>query len=474
MPIRSIDDVVRNGFCVGCGACSVASGGAVGMTVNAIGAYEARLPPGWTEPAELAAVCPFSDESEDEDAISRRVLPTGTLSHDPRLGHVLSVGAGRVADVAEVRTSSSGGLGSWLLGQMLDRGMVDGIIHVESDASLRDGRLFRFCISRSREEMSERKKSQYYSVQFADALKDIAGDGKRYAVVGVPCFIKAARLLCLRDPVLAGQLAYFVALVCGHMKSSGFAEALAWQVGVAPSALARVDFRRKNEDRPANAYSFGAQEAGDASWHSNVTRDLLGGNWGHAMFQLRACDYCDDIFGETADISLGDAWLPRFSRDWRGTNVVVCRNAELDLILAEGRNLKEIEYDTLSIDDAAQSQAGNYRHRWDGLSVRLADGLEKGLQLPRKRIKPGSRPVPYLRRQIVRLRQAMSERSHTAFADSKAQGSLDPFVQAMMPMVAEMAKLQRRSEALSVRMVVGRLVRRGRRLVSALRGKSAA
>ena len=34
-------------------------------------------------------------------------------------------------------------------------------------------------------------------------------------------------------------------------------------------------------------------------------------DWGMGIFKLGACDYCDDIVGETADISFGDAWLRR-------------------------------------------------------------------------------------------------------------------------------------------------------------------
>lgn len=40
----------------------------------------------------------------------------------------------------------------------------------------------------------------------------------------------------------------------------------------------------------------------------------------------KACDFCDDVFAETADIALGDAWLPEYVQDGNGTNVVVTRN----------------------------------------------------------------------------------------------------------------------------------------------------
>jgi hypothetical protein len=166
----------------------------------------------------------------------------------------------------------------------------------------------------------------------------------------------------------------------------------------------------------------------------------LGGNWGHAMFQLKACDYCDDIFAETADIAFGDAWLPKYSDDWRGTNVVVCRTPALDSILRAGAERGELMLETLSVDLAAESQSGNYRHRWDGLSLRLADDQDSGLWAPRKRIKPGSRPLTKTRENIVRLRRNLASFSHEAFAEAKAVGSLDHFKRSVQPLVAAMDK----------------------------------
>lgn len=32
----------------------------------------------------------------------------------------------------------------------------------------------------------------------------------------------------------------------------------------------------------------------------------------------RACNYCDDVFAECADVTCMDAWLPEYSQDHRG------------------------------------------------------------------------------------------------------------------------------------------------------------
>ena len=37
--------------------------------------------------------------------------------------------------------------------------------------------------------------------------------------------------------------------------------------------------------------------------------------WEYGYFKYKACDFCDDIFAECADITVGDAWLSRYKKD---------------------------------------------------------------------------------------------------------------------------------------------------------------
>jgi coenzyme F420 hydrogenase subunit beta len=457
-----IDKVVGEGLCVGCGACRVAAGRAIDIKLNPLGYYVADLSQAGAEDIAIAdKVCPFSDAAADETAIGRQLFAGHLPDHDAGLGHHLSVYSGSLLDVGSRLASSSGGLTSWLTIQLFEQGLIDGVVHVADRAAEGgDGRLFDYCISETRAELDRRKKSQYYACEFSGVLESVRGNGRTYAIVGTPCFVKAARLLARQDSVLGRQLKYFVGLVCGHLKSSAFAELLAWQVGVPPAQLAQVDFRLKVEGQIASAYAFGARKSGSEDWQARGTGELFGGNWGHALFQLQACDYCDDIFAETADVCFGDAWLPQFEADWRGTNVVICRSREIDAILRHGREASEIVLEPLSVAAAIESQAGNFRHRWDGLSVRLADRLRRGKPVPAKRIKPGSRRVSFLRRGIVRARQRMAAHSHIAFAAAKARGDLDAFFHTMQPLLRRMNRYQ-----LGLRLVNGVL----RRLLPARR-----
>lgn len=455
-PMPSIAKVVERGICVGCGACAVATNGRVPVALKD-GAYSARIQDATPEDLERAsAVCPWADESLNEDALSDRFRPDAA-SRDPLLGFYRSVHAGRVRDPEDATQSSSGGLTNWLLLRLLELGEIDGVIHVGKT----DDPLFSYSVSRSAAEVAGKRKSIYYPTSFADTLLSIEGDGLRYAFVGVPCYVTAARLLAQRSPELQYQLKYFIGLVCGHLKTQAFSELLAWQTGIPPAELAEVDFRIKRAGRPASDYAFGARRPDDDHMTTAPTRDLLGGNWGHGMFQLNACNYCDDVFAETADVVLGDAWLPQYAHDWRGTNVVVTRNERLATVLAGGVAEGVLDLEVLSVGDAVTSQAGNYRHRRVGLAVRLADDQRAGLWTPRKRVVAGYSGVSYRRLKVIRRRRALTDASHGAFRQAKRTASLQSFISEMHPLVRRYERVARPTVLRRARRLTRRLLHFG-------------
>lgn len=427
--MASIENVVRSGACVGCGACSVITRGEIPVSVNAYGIWQASLSKASAPAKERGSrVCPFADETPDETVLSSEYF--GDLPLDDRVGRYLDAFAAQVNDDEYLLGSSSGGLTSWMLTQLLERDLVDGVVHVGAGG---DEGLFSCVVSHTPEELVARRKSIYYSTTLADALLSIQGNGKRYALVGVPCFITAGRHLTNEDEILRSQLKFFVGLVCGHLKSAGFAQLLAWQLNIAPEDLAGVDFRVKNPNRGAGSYDF---EAVSRSGEARLARtaSLLGGNWGLGLFQLDACNYCDDVFAETADIVLGDAWLPEFVNDWRGHNVVVTRHPVLAQIVDDGVASGAIACHPLGPDRVAESQAGNFRHRRQGLALRLSDDQDAARWTPRKRVPP-SADIPRRRQEVVRARRMLSRESHSLFRAAVEERSLDQFIKQITPLV---------------------------------------
>ncbi|MEX5301221.1 Coenzyme F420 hydrogenase/dehydrogenase, beta subunit C-terminal domain [Kocuria sabuli] len=429
---ESISKVIANDCCIGCGGCGVSTGGGAKVFFSDIGMFQADLDSMDAKSrANASRVCPWADESDDETAMAARLFDPA-LAKDERIGMYRNTVAARVVEQGRVEGSSSGGMTSWVAQRLLEKNLVDGVIHV-GNAS--EDRLFEYRVSTTVEEINAHRKSMYYSVSFAEVLERIRGDGRRYAFVGIPCFIKAVRSLADVDAVLREQIIYYLGLVCGHLKTSAYAESMAWQLGVEPSEIGRVDFRIKNPDAGSRGYQFGVQAIGKDSYTTSSPMDLVGGSWGHSVFQPNACNFCDDIYAETADVVFGDAWLPKYEADWRGHNIVVTRNEVIDGLISDGVASGQLEVEPLEVDAVAKAQAGNYRHRRLGLRVRLMDDIKAGRWVPQKRVEPGYSGISSQRLGVIRQRRQLSAASFGLFQIAKEKGDLEHYLKGMVPLI---------------------------------------
>lgn len=360
----------------------------------------------------IGQVCPFSPTSTNEDAIAAERF---ALSRhiDPRIGRYEACYVGHVREGRFRAEGSSGGMANWTAVELLDKRLVDGVAHVVPSSGESDGHpFFRYQISRKTEEVRKGAKSRYHPVELSGIIEDIRRYPGRYAVVGIPCFVKAVHLLRRQDPVLRERIAFTLGLFCGHMKSARFVESFAWQMGERIDAVAGVDYRLKDENRPANWYTAhlslrdGRSRSKDW-WH------LVDGDWGAGFFQNPACNFCDDVVAETADISFGDAWVEPYASDGRGTNVVVVRSPELHRVI--GRAVAESRLELREVDSAfvVRTQAAGFRQRREGLAFRLS-WPRRGVR-PSKRVPPKSIGLPPRRMLIYWLRSVISAQSHYVF-----------------------------------------------------------
>jgi hypothetical protein len=173
--------------------------------------------------------------------------------------------------------------------------------------------------------------------------------------------------------------------------------------------------------------------------------ELYGRDWGQGLFKYLACEYCDDVFGETADVSVGDAWLPQYASDWRGTNVVVVRHPLIDQLVKEAVAGGRLRFDALPVETVVQSQAAGLRHRREGLAYRLWLNDQVHQWRPTKRVQASNRGIESPRRKIYRLRLALAWQSHIAFRQAVENGSFESFVAAMNPLVKAYTRFYRPS-----------------------------
>lgn len=430
--------VVNGGYCIGCGACAVVDN-SIKIKFDDFGKYQARITDSTSNSTgeSVLKVCPFSNSSFNEDQIGKRLYGAKN-SKNNELGYIDSTFAGHVTEQGFRTNGSSGGMGTWVLSELLRLGHVDKVVHVKPVGENDNDAIFKYAVSENLEEVMEGSKSRYYPIEISEIMEIIKREPGRYAIVGLPCFIKAVRLLCLEDEIIAERIKFCVGLVCGHLKSKRFASMWSWQLGIHPNEMKTIDFRHKLPDYTANHYAVnvtGKFNTGQNTLVSPPLYKLYGANWGWGYFKYKACDYCDDVVGETADISIGDAWLPQYVQDSMGTNVIVVRNEIIKNIVARAKEEKRLDLDGISPKEVVKSQKSGFSHRREGLAYRLFLADEKKDWRPIKRVEPSDKNMNEKLKMRLKLRIDLAATSHVAFEKALIENKFEVFVNEMEPLV---------------------------------------
>ena len=414
--MSTFSDIIENGCCIGCGACTAGLDGEIRIELDCFGRYHPIFIDQNVETDRALSICPFSDVGPHEDELGDTLYQGQDAERSLKLGFYRSLFVGHVGESSFREKGTSGGVISWLLTETLAKGLADHVIHVKKADRRKDGCLFRYGISSTPEAVLEGAKSRYYPVEMSEVIQQVYSTPGRYVFVGLPCFVKAVRRLMLVDPVIRERIVFCVGLVCGHLKSTAFADCFAWQSGIRPGELEEIDFRVKMEGRTAGDYGVFVRGSGGAAV-IRPTRSYFGYNWGYNFFRYPACSYCDDVFSETADISVGDAWLPDYERDPKGASVIVVRSPVIQMLVDEAIHDGRLIFKPASTEEVERSQAGGLRDRREGLSYRLYLKQRASQWFPKKRVLP-SRDVPVKRRRIYYLRMKMEALSHLAWKEA--------------------------------------------------------
>jgi len=432
------DSVIKNGYCIGCGACASKEESPFKMKMDEYGNIVAYADGDLdTNTEKVLATCPFSGKSKNENELGEEFFPFGGID-DNYIGKHLSCFAGYVKEGDFRAKGSSGGLGKWVGYKLLETDQIDHFIQLRPNKTGNpDAPLFEYAIFSDKDVVLSGSRSSYYPVTLDNIVKEIKSREGRYAITGVPCFIKTVRLLASENDVLKQRIKFTIGIVCGGMKSANQSKMIGWQLGVKPDDLIAIDFRRKYKDRPASQKIYQVWSKADSVERYKNANDIYGTDYGAGFFKPKACDYCDDVVGETADISVGDAWLPQFVKDPDGTSIIVVRNPDILKLLTDNEKTGELVLHSVTAEEVTRSQSGGFRHRRDALSMRLADRMKENVWVPEKRVKPNEYEIAPERIKIYRLREEIAKKSHPAFLKAMNGNNLAIFHKEMNSLVKQ-------------------------------------
>jgi coenzyme F420-reducing hydrogenase beta subunit len=326
-------------------------------------------------------VCPFNPfpqiEVRTENEIAELFLKEAPNKH-PKVGNYFNTYVGYSNKYR--LTSSSGGVATYLIDELLKNQIVDAVIAVKEGKES----FYEYAIIRSTDDITVASKTKYYPVTLGTVIEQLrSNNDERFAIVGIACFIKSIRLLQYYHPELKEKIKFTIGIICGGIKSRFFAEYLAGRAGIENNQFSEPQFRIKDLQSTASDYSYGCKDE-NGNLHTIKMRKV-GDMWGSGMFKNNACDFCDDVTTELADISLGDAWLNPYNMDGKGNNVIVTRSQLAEELMNAGIKSKELSAEPLAFEAFLSSQQGSFNHRHSGLGYRVSLAEKRGMTIPPKR-----------------------------------------------------------------------------------------
>ena len=370
-----IKRVVERDKCCGCGVCAGACPtNALTMAIQPNGDLAPNIEDSCCRDkcSLCISLCPFSDgvydpRPKNEKLYNSTSIPEAIFNED--IGwYIRSVVGNRKPP--ELRSlSASGGLATWCLEKLLKERMVTRIAVVRLARDKAKG-FFEFYPASTIEELQQSAGSIYHPVEISDIIKDIASDRQqRWAIVGVPCLCAAIGNL----GHLRKQIPFVFGLACGMYQNTFYTELLLDKSGVNRKTVSAIEYRRKSDGALASDYRFRGtdnERPGQEVAYKGLPY-FLGKN---AYFRQNACNYCKDVFAETADACFMDAWLPEYVNDSRGTSLAVIRNPLIAALFSRPSAGDEIELCDISCEQVVQSQRGHVRRKRETISMRSGDG----------------------------------------------------------------------------------------------------
>ena len=374
--IHSLEDIVAQGLCIGCGLCeSIAGSDSVRMSMNAEGG-ERPMVTGTVDMHSLRlinAVCPgiHCEGYVHETSIERDLNPPDV---HPIWGPTRYMGTGHAGDPAIRFHASSGGALSALAAYLLDVKAVDFILHVAASRQqpARSARVLSF----DTVQVMEASGSRYGPAAPLIDFKALLDRGQSFAFIGKPCDISAIRNYATLDPRVDQLLRYTLNFYCGGVSEFGKTMDYVRNSGLAEEEVAHLRYRGDGcpgqmviRSHTGREFAFGYNEM----WEDESRWQL----------QFR-CKVCPDSVGDLADISVADVWPGgKPDTDGLGFNGFIARTLRGQRLLSAAIDAGAIKI-TEDLDyHGLELAQGSHQSRKQALTSRLSAMSDAGLIAPR-------------------------------------------------------------------------------------------
>lgn len=285
---------------------------------------------------------------------------------------------GYATDIHTRYNAASGGVLTALLMHLLERGKINGVLVVK----MRVKEIVPFIASKP-EELKEAQGSIYFPMFSLKLIRQLKGVKGKYAVVGLPCQIDVIKKLAKTNLLPRNKVEYLFGLRCYHVNAP-------WYLDYMINHMLRL-----HKDR---VYEITARKRG---WPGGLSvkselgtyfipqfynRKLGVGLWNPlALEHLNAqpgCLICINHDNVNADITFGDAWLPRImNNDKIGTSLIIVRTKKgFKLIREAASEGKIVIYSMKEEENLCRLTDDVFKSRQQILRIMVKEGFIKTVQ----------------------------------------------------------------------------------------------
>lgn len=341
---HSIEQVVDQHLCMGCGACAAARPDLVTMVDTEHHGRRPKLKATADAVASqaLVKVCP-----------GREIEFAPARDYDEAAwGPILDVWEGHASDPELRFRASSGGVVSALALYCIETGVAAGAVQVRArqDQPL----LNETVISRSRADVVAATSSRYSPASPCERLADVRADGRKHVFVGKPCDVAGAERLMRADDKLRDSIALTVSIFCAGTPSTAGSRELIRALGVTENAEVE-ELRYRGNGWPG---LMSARFRPTDNVPPETASMTYAKGWGEILQKHKQwrCRLCADHLGEHADLSIGDPWYRPIGDDEHGESLILVRSKRGREVLRAAVAAGYLAVEKRSVETLAASQ----------------------------------------------------------------------------------------------------------------------
>lgn len=355
---RLKNNVIQESLCTGCGACVALSDPTAARMIPC----SAGVIPEFSADCSLPELAWMACPGKGVDYPSLYQKHFGSLPTDWRVGHIDKLWTGNSADPLIRRTGASGGVTSAVLIYLLETKQIDGAILARQGIPTAEHASW--FIARNREEVLACAQSVYVPLSMLESLRALI-PGERYAMTCVPEQSAALRVLQHAGDIRARQIEYILGPYTGTaldrrairslLRANKVADddtitSLKWRAGEWPGYLEVMTASGRVIRSKKVYYNF-----------------LI------PFFVTQTSLQSMDFANEFTDLSVGDAWSPKFESLGQGFSVVASRTRKMTAILEEMSTKGLLELEQAEVLEASamhghmidfKKRGGYLRNQW--------------------------------------------------------------------------------------------------------------